>query len=103
MATAGQTAADVPPSETQIHSPTVLESENSMLANNIANGPPVADWEKRVAQMGEFVALKLFIDWEVFENIPLQGTISYAELASKLNVEVSLLSRFSASCPLDSY
>ncbi|KKY29375.1 putative o-methyltransferase [Diaporthe ampelina] len=53
----------------------------------------VADWEKRVAQMGEFVALKLFIDWEVFENIPLQGTISYAELASKLNVEVSLLTR----------
>jgi hypothetical protein len=37
-------------------------------------------------------ASRLFVDWKVFENIPQQGSISYAALANKVGAEVSLIS-----------
>ncbi|KAK1527884.1 O-methyltransferase [Colletotrichum paranaense] len=39
--------------------------------------PDMPDWTTRVNGFGEFVAMKLFIDWNAFEAIPPSGTISY--------------------------
>lgn len=53
--------------------------------------PDMPDWTTRVNGFGEFVAMKLFIDWNAFEAIPLHGTISYDELSRKLNADKSLV------------
>ncbi|KAK1450853.1 O-methyltransferase [Colletotrichum cuscutae] len=55
--------------------------------------PDMPDWTTRVNGFGEFVAMKLFIDWNAFEAIPPSGTISYEELSKKLNADKSLVQR----------
>lgn len=37
-------------------------------------------------------ALRLFYAWKVFDKIPLQRSISYEDLAERVNTEVSLIS-----------
>ncbi|KAK7433353.1 hypothetical protein QQZ08_000293 [Neonectria magnoliae] len=41
--------------------------------------------------MAQLAALRLFIKWKVFEIIPVDGSISYGDLAAKLNAEESLI------------
>ncbi|KAK1520383.1 O-methyltransferase [Colletotrichum costaricense] len=53
--------------------------------------PDMPDWTTRVNGFGEFVAMKLFIDWNAFEAIPPSGTISDEELSKKLNADKSLV------------
>ncbi|KAK7414433.1 hypothetical protein QQX98_006711 [Neonectria punicea] len=45
--------------------------------------------------MAELAALRLFIKWKVFEIIPVEGSISYGELAAKLDAEEPLITRLS--------
>ncbi|KAM7217201.1 S-adenosyl-L-methionine-dependent methyltransferase [Rhypophila decipiens] len=49
-----------------------------------------AEWLSVLTPMA---ATRLFIEWRVFENIPVDDTISYAHLASKVDVQQSLLVR----------
>ncbi|KAF6830342.1 O-methyltransferase [Colletotrichum plurivorum] len=71
----------------------------SRLAEDIvdASRPPCADWAKRLAPCFEAVALRLFIEWNVFEAIPLGATISYANLAKAVKADESLIQRLAWS------
>jgi len=35
--------------------------------------------------------IRIFIKWKVFENIPVSGTISYSDLAAKVDADRSLI------------
>ncbi|CAI6021668.1 unnamed protein product [Clonostachys chloroleuca] len=48
-----------------------------------------------ITQMAHFTALRLFIEWGVFDAIPSQDFISLENLAKKVNVDVQLITRFS--------
>ncbi|KAK0630493.1 O-methyltransferase [Bombardia bombarda] len=55
---------------------------------------PTDQWVDLVNQISIITSNMLFMKWKVFENIPLDGTsISYVELASKVEVELALLAR----------
>ncbi|KAM0270457.1 hypothetical protein ACHAQH_009398 [Verticillium albo-atrum] len=56
--------------------------------------PPQPQWMNQSAACAEFVALRLFIDWGAFEAIPIEGSITYQELADKVDAEVQLVIRF---------
>ncbi|KAG7110313.1 hypothetical protein HYQ44_020316 [Verticillium longisporum] len=56
--------------------------------------PPQPQWMNQSAACAEFVALRLFIDWGAFEAIPIEGSITYQELADKVDAEVQLVLRF---------
>ncbi|TQN63880.1 Methyltransferase fsa4, partial [Colletotrichum shisoi] len=56
---------------------------------------PMPDWMDRAIHAMDFVGLKLFLDWKVFDMIPLDGSISYTHLAKKLEADVSLVRRLS--------
>ncbi|GAB1312713.1 hypothetical protein MFIFM68171_02923 [Madurella fahalii] len=43
----------------------------------------------------EIIVMRLFLKWEVFQGIPLQGSISFSELAAKIGAEVGLIARLS--------
>jgi hypothetical protein len=51
-------------------------------------------WFDQSVIMSEFPAIRLFMKWKAFENIPFEGSISYKELAEKCEVQESLLSKF---------
>jgi len=38
-------------------------------------------------------ATRLFIEWKVFEHIPTTGSITYADLAAKVDADTSLISK----------
>lgn len=40
----------------------------------------------------QVTALRLLIKWKVFEAIPLEGTISYADVAARVGIDVNLIS-----------
>ncbi|KAJ0159154.1 hypothetical protein CTA2_10223 [Colletotrichum tanaceti] len=56
---------------------------------------PMPDWMDRATHAMDFVGLKLFLDWKVFDLIPLDGPISYTDLAKKLEADVPLIRRLS--------
>lgn len=39
----------------------------------------------------ELIVMRLFLDWEAFQEIPLEGSISFADLASKIDAEAGLV------------
>ncbi|KAK8849070.1 Methyltransferase fsa4 [Apiospora arundinis] len=43
----------------------------------------------------QVTALRLLIKWKVFEAIPLEGTISYADVAARVGIDVNLITRLS--------
>ncbi|KAH8886527.1 O-methyltransferase [Thozetella sp. PMI_491] len=49
-----------------------------------------------ITQLCLITANRIFWEWGVFDAIPIDGSISYAELATKLDAEVSLLERLGA-------
>jgi len=53
---------------------------------------PVLEYAYTILEVG---VIKMLIDYKVFDSIPDEGSISVADLASKANVECSLLERFS--------
>ncbi len=44
------------------------------------------------SNMGIISAIRLFQSWKVFDTIPTEGSISFAELAEKIGAEEALLS-----------
>lgn len=39
----------------------------------------------------EMIVMRLFLKWEAFQEIPLQGSISFADLASKIDADTGLV------------
>jgi hypothetical protein len=57
-------------------------------------------WFDQSVTMTEYPAIRLFMKWKAFENIPLEGSISYKELAKKCDVTEPLLSKMTDRPPL---
>lgn len=45
-----------------------------------------------LGQITVMTAIRIFCEWRVFDEIPLEGSISYRELTTKVDAELSLLS-----------
>ncbi|KAJ6057615.1 O-methyltransferase [Penicillium canescens] len=54
---------------------------------------PQERWLDQSTNFSEIVAVRLFMYWGVFDLIPLDGSISYEDLARKLDAEVLLVNR----------
>ncbi|KAK1478877.1 O-methyltransferase [Colletotrichum tamarilloi] len=54
---------------------------------------PTPDWMDRMISVMELTGLKLLLDWNALAMIPLEGAITYAELAKKLSADEPLLRR----------
>ncbi len=48
--------------------------------------------------MAELGAISLFMEWKLFDRIPVTGSISYAELAKSLDADESLVSESAQWC-----
>ncbi|OHW97709.1 o-methyltransferase [Colletotrichum incanum] len=68
-----------------------------IIAQNVINTErgPTPDWMDRMINVMEVVGLKIFLEWKIFDLIPLDKSISYAHLAKKLEADVSLIRRLS--------
>jgi hypothetical protein len=55
---------------------------------------PGSQWMERSVQIGNIGAAHLFQVWGAFEQIPEEGSISFAELAEKLDAETSVVGKF---------
>lgn len=42
-------------------------------------------------QLGNVAAWNIFLEWQVFDHIPAEGSISYGELAELVGAEESLI------------
>ncbi|GKT67067.1 O-methyltransferase [Colletotrichum tofieldiae] len=64
-----------------------------IIAQNVLNAVrgPTPDWMDRMINVMGLVGLKLFLEWKVFDLIPLDNSISYTHLAKKLEADVSLI------------
>ena len=58
---------------------------------------PADGWMDFTAQMALMAASRLFTVWEVWDEIPLQGSIPYTDLAAKVGAEVSVLCKLFCS------
>ncbi|KAK3690325.1 O-methyltransferase [Podospora appendiculata] len=55
---------------------------------------PAEQWVESAGSLAVIAANRLFWEWNVFESIPLDGSsISYADLATKVDAELALLTR----------
>ncbi|GKT52659.1 methyltransferase fsa4 [Colletotrichum spaethianum] len=74
-----------------------LQSRILSLTGNIRNlvAQPQDQWLLHIVQSNEMAAIKLFVHWHVFEHIPIEQSISYAQLSDKASVDLSLLMRVS--------
>jgi hypothetical protein len=52
---------------------------------------PADEWMDTMAHTSHIVAQRLFTEWKVWDEIPVEGSISYADLAAKVNGEESLI------------
>ncbi|KAH8909384.1 S-adenosyl-L-methionine-dependent methyltransferase [Coniochaeta sp. PMI_546] len=50
-------------------------------------------WSHLTVNLAEIHAVRLLLKWGAFDQIPLEGSISFSELASKLDAEVILTAR----------
>ena len=65
------------------------------LINNFASTikEPQDDIMETMISSAKLAATNLFLKWDVFEMIPVDGTISYSELAKNTGADVNLISR----------
>jgi hypothetical protein len=68
----------------------IIDAASKILA---AAKDPADEWMDVTAQVALFTANHLLSEWKVFDAIPLDGSISYAELAEKTDCDVVLLSK----------
>lgn len=54
---------------------------------------PIPDWMDRMINVMELTGLKLLLDWNALDMIPLEDSITYAELAKRLCADEPLLRR----------
>ncbi|KAK1449231.1 O-methyltransferase [Colletotrichum melonis] len=64
-------------------------------ANKLINAvkDPGDEWFDATAQVAQLGANRLFWEWKVYDHIPSDGSISYGELAKKVDADVSLIRR----------
>lgn len=55
---------------------------------------PIEHFMGALVILVQFTATRLFVKWKVFEKIPMQGTISYKDLAEKVGADEALISKF---------
>ncbi|KAF6828292.1 o-methyltransferase [Colletotrichum plurivorum] len=55
-----------------------------------ATRPHMIDPMKRVFHIVDTLSIRLLIDWKVFDAIPMEEAVSYADLASKVDAEESI-------------
>jgi hypothetical protein len=67
----------------------IIEAASKILA---AAKDPSDQGMDAIGQLTVIAANRIFWEWGVFDEIPLEGSISYADLARKVNADVSLLS-----------
>jgi hypothetical protein len=48
----------------------------------------------------QFTVLRLFIEWGVFENIPVKGAVTYEELAKSVSADTELIGKLPFSSAL---
>lgn len=53
---------------------------------------PADEWVDMTGQIAAIAVNRLFWEWGVFAKIPLEGSISYSELAEAVGAELSLIS-----------
>lgn len=53
---------------------------------------PADEWVDMTGQIAAIAVNRLFWEWGVFEKIPLEGSISYSELAEAVGAEIPLIS-----------
>ena len=53
---------------------------------------PEDQWQDGYINGGQAGAIRIFYEWGVFNKIPLQGGITFEELAKEVKAEVSLVS-----------
>ncbi|KAI1802767.1 S-adenosyl-L-methionine-dependent methyltransferase [Daldinia bambusicola] len=54
------------------------------------------EWSaEQTVVLGEWAVIRMFMKWRVFDSIPLEGSITYRELADLLGVQETLVSRLS--------
>ncbi|GKT51203.1 methyltransferase fsa4 [Colletotrichum spaethianum] len=54
---------------------------------------PADEWFDTTLQVAQLGAKRLFAEWKVYDHIPLEGSISYGELAGRVDAEESLIRR----------
>ncbi|KAJ0297089.1 uncharacterized protein N0V96_009820 [Colletotrichum fioriniae] len=54
---------------------------------------PIPDWMDRMINVMELTGLKLLLDWNALDMIPLEDSITYAELAKRLCADEPLLQK----------
>lgn len=52
---------------------------------------PADEWVDMSGQLAVIAVNRLFWDWGVFDKIPLEGSISYSDLAAAVDAEVALI------------
>lgn len=52
---------------------------------------PGDEWFDATAQVAQMGANRLFWEWKAYDHIPPEGSISYAELAKKVEADESLI------------
>lgn len=67
----------------------IIDAANKLIT---AVKDPADEWFDATAQVAQLGANRLFWEWKVYDQIPLEGSISYGELAGKVDAEESLIS-----------
>lgn len=67
----------------------IADAANRLIA---AVRDPGDEWFDATAQVAQLGANRLFWEWKAYDHIPPEGSISYADLAGKVDAEVSLIS-----------
>lgn len=55
---------------------------------------PEDTWIDQCVAMSEYAAIRVFMKWKAFENIPSDRSISYKDLAKRCEAEESITSEF---------
>lgn len=84
-----QSVRDSPDGVSPSHRLQLSNASHSILRSVQQPGEQLMEAMVTVVQI---TVMRLFIKWKVFETIPLQGNISYVELAAKAGADTSLIS-----------
>ena len=69
----------------------------ALLALAGVHGALITETDASMRQMGEMSAIRMFMKMRAFDKIPMEGSISYKDLADSLNAEEALVSTLTMS------
>ncbi|OAA38611.1 O-methyltransferase [Metarhizium rileyi] len=72
----------------------IIESADALL---IEIKDPMGKAMDQMISLTTFAAMRLFIKWRLFDEIPASEPISYRELASRIGAEMGLIARFGSA------